>query len=188
MNRVSLWTIVLSGAALVASPAVLADDKDATDAALIARAMSAGPMQIAAQAKIMDHDGSVLREGSNGWTCMPSMGPGMDVPMCNDATWMAFMQAFAHRQAPNPVSVGISYMFGGDIATNNDDPFDTTQDPGEPWVTEGPHIMVIVPDPESSLKDMTNDPDAGGPYVMYKNTPYAHIMIPTGPRPVATDK
>ena len=178
MNRASLWMTVVSGTTLALSFAAHAGDKDAR----IARAMSAGPAQIAAKARIMEPDGTVLREGSNGWTCMPSMGPGMDIPLCNDATWMAFMQAFAEKKAPNPTSVGIGYMFAGDMPVNNDDPFDTTRDPSETWVTEGPHIMVIVPNAESTLKDMTSDPNAGGPYVMFKNTPYAHIMIPTGPR------
>ena len=184
MKRVSVWTTVFPGAALVLSSAALAGDKDA----MIARAMSAGPAQVAAEAKIVHHDGTVLREGSNGWTCMPSMGPGMDFPMCNDATWMAFMQAFAEKKAPSPTGVGVSYMFAGDVAVNNDDPFDTTQDPGETWVAEGPHIMVIVPDAETTLRDMTSDPNAGGPYVMFKNTPYAHIMIPTAPRPASGEK
>lgn len=188
MKKVSLWTTVFSGTALALSSAALADDKDAAKQTLIARAMSAGPAQIADGARIMTHDGNVLREGSNGWTCMPSMGPGMDFPMCNDATWMAFMRSLMEKKAPNPTGIGISYMFAGDAPVNNDDPFDTTQDPGEPWVTEGPHIMVIVPNAETTLKDMTNDPDAGGPYVMFKNTPYAHIMIPTGPRTVPGEK
>ncbi|QDH71926.1 hypothetical protein FKV23_16265 [Lysobacter alkalisoli] len=187
MKRTSVQMIAFSCAALVLSSAALASDKDAAEAR-IARAMSAGPAQITAGAKIMEHDGTVLREGSNGWTCMPSMGPGMDFPMCNDPAWMEFMQAFAARKAPNPTRVGVSYMFAGDAPVNNDDPFDTTQDPGEPWVTEGPHVMVIVPNAETMLKDMTNDPNAGVPYVMFKNTPYAHIMIPIGPRATPKEK
>lgn len=189
MKRPLFWTTVLAGATLVLSPAgpAVADEQDASQEASIARAMSAGPAQIAAQAKIMTHDGQVLREGSNGWICMPSMGPGMDVPICNDAAWMAFMQALMAKEDPKPTSPGISYMFAGDIPVNNDDPADTTQDPGETWVTEGPHIMLIVPNAETTLKDMTSDPNAGGPYVMWKNTPYAHLMIPTGPRPKPKD-
>lgn len=190
MKKSLLWTTVLPGAALALSSAALAGDKpqDATKDASIARAMSAGPAQVADKAKVMTHDGTVLREGSNGWTCMPSMGPGMDVPLCNDAVWMAFMQALMEKKDPKPSGVGVSYMLGGDVATNNDDPFDTTQDPGETWVTEGPHIMVVVPDAATALKDMASDPNAGGPYVMFKGTPYAHIMIPTGPRPKPAGK
>jgi len=38
-----------------------------------------------------------------------------------------------------------------------------------------------------ALEGLTDDPYAGGPYVMWKDTPYAHIMIPLAeerpPRP-----
>jgi hypothetical protein len=36
--------------------------------------------------------------------------------------------------------------------------------------------MILVPD-ESMLADLPDDPDVG-PYVMWKGTPYAHIMVP----------
>src|SRR5580692_771132 len=42
--------------------------------AKIARAMSAGPAEVAKSARILDTDGNrtvVLREGNNGFTCMP---------------------------------------------------------------------------------------------------------------------
>jgi hypothetical protein len=38
--------------------------------------------------------------------------------------------------------------------------------------------MMLVPDP-SKLSDMPTDPDNGGPWVMWKDTPYVHVMIPT---------
>ena len=41
--------------------------------------------------------------------------------------------------------------------------------------------MIIVPD-AALLEGVPTDPNAGGPYVMWKGTPYAHIMMPTGPR------
>ncbi len=39
--------------------------------------------------------------------------------------------------------------------------------------------MIIVPDVEM-LAGLPTDPHSGGPWVMYKGTPYAHIMIPVG--------
>ncbi|NIX25335.1 MAG: hypothetical protein GWN07_38280, partial [Actinobacteria bacterium] len=45
----------------------LAQDKDKK----IHSAMSAAPASIAEDATIMDWDMTVLREGSNGWTCLP---------------------------------------------------------------------------------------------------------------------
>jgi hypothetical protein len=44
--------------------------------------------------------------------------------------------------------------------------------------------MVLVPDP-ARLEGIPTDPNSGGAYVMWKGTPYAHIMIPVGPRPPA---
>lgn len=147
----------------------------------IARAMSAGPAQISKEAKIIDYDGTVLREGSNGWVCMPSMSANDKVPMCNDATWMALLHALMKQQPFKADKVGYSYMLAGDIPTNNDDPYDTTRDEGEPWVQEGPHIMIVFPD-RASLEGWPDDPNAGGPYVMWKNTPYAHVMVPIAAR------
>jgi hypothetical protein len=37
--------------------------------------------------------------------------------------------------------------------------------------------MIVVPDLKS-LDGISTDPHNGGPYVMYKGTPYAHIMAP----------
>ncbi len=44
--------------------------------AKMARAMSAAPASISSDATIVDTDGTVLREGSNGWTCLPHTMPG----------------------------------------------------------------------------------------------------------------
>jgi len=41
--------------------------------------------------------------------------------------------------------------------------------------------MMIVPD-KSLLEGMTTDHLNGGPWVMWANTPYAHIMIPIDAR------
>lgn len=175
--------IVMLASAMPAAAAGKGESKEAK----IKRAMSAGPAQIAADATVADHDGTLLRKGTNGWTCMPSMSPDDTVPMCNDDTWMKLMHAVMSKGSFKTDRVGISYMLGGDVATNNDDPYDTTQDPGEHWVTEGPHIMLVVPD-KAMLEGIPSDPDAGGPYVMFKDTPYAHIMVPTGPRKAKAKK
>lgn len=149
-----------------------------TDEQKIARAMSAAPPAISAEAKIVDVDGRVLREGDNGWVCQPGVMPGDDHPLCNDAVWTAFMQAFAAGEPVKAERMGISYMLQGDMKVNNADPTDREQDPGEVWVEEGPHLMIFVPD-ASLLEGLPSDPYAGGPYVMWKDTPYAHVMVPT---------
>ena len=56
--------------------------------------MRAAPESISEKATIMDADGTILRQGSNGWHCLPIAGaPGSVHPMCNDAVWMRLMKA-----------------------------------------------------------------------------------------------
>ena len=43
------------------------------------------------------------------------------------------------------------------------------------WVKEGPHLMIVVPD-GAMLEGMSTDPN-DPVYVMWKDTPYAHIMV-----------
>lgn len=143
----------------------------------IARARSAAPDAVSMNATIVDVDGTVLHEGTNGWTCFPRLMEGDDHPICNDAVWMKFMQALMKQEPFETDRIGISYMLMGDMNVNNADPFDTTQDEGETWVEEGPHLMVIVPD-AAMLAGISDDPANGGPYVMWGGTPYAHIMVP----------
>jgi len=175
-------TLVTTAGLMIMSSPVLANHHETEDVATkIARAMSAGPASVSAEAKIVDTDGTVLRDGNNGWTCLPSTMPGDKVPMCNDDTWMALMAAMMAQKPYKADRVGISYMLQGDIPTNNNDPYDTTRDEGEPWVQEGPHVMIVVPNAES-LEGIPDTPDANGHYVMWKNTPYVHIMAPLAPR------
>jgi hypothetical protein len=43
-------------------------------------------------------------------------------------------------------------------------------------------MMVLLPDP-TQLEALSTNPNNGGAYVMWKGTPYAHIMMPVGERP-----
>ena len=76
------------------------------------------------------------------------------------------------------------YMLAGDTGASNIDPYATGPTADNQWVAEGPHIMVIVADP-GQLEGLPTDPNSGGAYVMWKGTPYAHIMIPVAQRPAA---
>lgn len=142
----------------------------------IIRAQSAAPAEISKNATIVDMDGKVLKKGTNGWTCLPGTLPGDEKPMCNDEVWMKMMKAIASKSDFKTDSIGISYMLQGDAMVSNSDPYATDQKNGDVWVQEGPHLMIIVP--KELLKGLTDDPFNGGPYVMWKDTPYAHIMIP----------
>ncbi len=59
---------------------------------------------------------------------------------------------------------------------SNSNPYHEDAANADDYVPSGPHIMIIVP--KEALEGMTDDPSAGGPFVMWKDTDYAHIMVP----------
>ncbi len=145
--------------------------------AVIADALSAAPAGLAEHATVMDWEQNVLREGTNGWTCLPSPPDIASAPMCMDGAWMEWAHAWMTRSPVEVDRLGVSYMLQGDAGGSNIDPFAEGPTPDNEWVTEGPHLMVIVPNLED-LEGLPTDPHNGGPYVMWRGTPYAHIMIP----------
>ncbi|WP_425450010.1 hypothetical protein [Virgifigura deserti] len=175
--------LLLSLGLALGSAAAAEQDKQA----LIEEALSAAPPQVAETAKIMDWDGTVLKEGSEDFTCLPTPPPARSrgvAPMCLDAAWMAWLDAYKEkREDYRPSEAGVAYMLAGDAGASNIDPFATGQTPDNEWVVEGPHIMLLLPDP-AQLDALSADAHgAPGPYVMWKGTPYAHVMVPTAERP-----
>jgi hypothetical protein len=147
--------------------------------AMIADALSAAPPSIAATAMVMDWEGNMLKENSGPYTCMPTpVNLNGRAPMCMDGPWMAWADAWSKHKEFTAEHVGISYMLGGDGGASNTDPYATGPTADNQWVVEGPHLMILVPDP-ATLEGISTDPNNGGPYVMWKGTPYAHIMVPT---------
>jgi hypothetical protein len=114
-----------------------------------------------------------LKQGTNGWTCMPG-----DYPMCTDPNGWDWMLAYmAHK--PPADKVGFMYMLKGAHDPSNTDPYADAPAAGGHWIDTGPHIMVLGP----SVKLMTGyvkgpDPDTSKPYVMWSGTLYEHLMIP----------
>src|SRR5437016_5067683 len=49
--------------------------------------------------------------------------------------------------------------------------------PNNAWVVSPPHIMMLYQDLQM-LDAFPTDPKSGGPWVMWKGTPYAHLMVP----------
>lgn len=156
----------------------MADDTGETAEVKIARAESAAPAAISADATIMA-DGVILREGTNGWTCMPDTMPGDAAPMCNDAMWMELLESVGKQADFKAKGIGISYMLQGEPpggGVSNSDPFHPDPKSAADYVETGPHLMIVVP--REMLEGMSDDPASGGPFVMWKDTPYAHIMVP----------
>ncbi len=151
---------------------------------MIRSALSAAPPTLRDTVKVMDFNGNVLRDGPPGFTCLPAP-PNLAGPMCLDEVWMAWLDAWSKRQPFTPSRVGLAYMLAGDSrdgGASNINPFDTQPTANNDWMVEGPHVMMLVPDP-ALLEALPAAHHGGGPYVMWKGTPYAHVMIPVGERP-----
>ena len=145
---------------------------------LIDEALSAVPPAIASTATVVDWEGKVLREGSGAFTCLPTPADlSGRAPMCMDEPWMAWADGWANRTEVSIDRVGISYMLAGDDGASNIDPYAEGPTDANQWTVGGPHLMVIVPD-ATTLEGISTDPDNGGPFIMWKGTPYAHIMVP----------
>lgn len=167
-RRLSLL-LVLSLAACSGADAA----QDPTSQDLIALALSGAPAEIAEGAAVMDMQGTLLRQGSNGWTCIPVPG----APMCLDRAWTGWFEAYVQQAAPPDLGLGIAYMLAGDAGSSNTDPFAEGPAPDNDWVVTGPHVMLVVPD-TGDLDALPTDHRQGGPFVMWKGTPYAHVMVP----------
>jgi len=164
---------LLGGLALLLPTPVLAQDASAPDDP-VAYAMSAAPPEVSADATVMDPEGNILREGTNGWTCIPMPGQ----PMCLDGEWMSWLDAYLNEaDEVQTNSLGLAYMLQGDAGASNIDPYAEGPTPDNEWVVTGPHLMIIVPDP-ALLEGIPTDPTAGGPYVMWAGHPLVHVMVP----------
>jgi len=168
---------MISRTLMSAAIAVLLSTAAHADQAEIDSATSAGPESLTKNATIMRWNGDVLREGTNGWTCLPDVpdNGGTD-PWCVDASWHNLLDAVTNGTMPTYDKVGIAYMLSGDAPVSNITPSGKQED-GD-WV-EGlkAHLMILVPD-HTMFDNISADPENGGPWIMWPGTPYAHIMVP----------
>lgn len=167
--------LAVPGAAMAAE-----EDKQA----LIESALSGAPPMIAATATVKDAAGNVLKEGTGSYTCIPREEAGV-APICVEKAWEAWIDARKNGKPFLAPGVGIAYMLAGDApdgGASNTDPQAEAPTKHNHWVVEGPHLMILVPD-ATALDGLPDDPTSGAPYVMWKGTPYAHIMAPVADRP-----
>jgi len=179
MTRIIPTTTTIIAALLVANFAAAQSDQ-----AMIDEALGAAPPQLQDEVTARALDGTLLREGNGVFTCMPAP-EAFAGPMCLDQAWMGWFKAYQNKEDFTPDRIGIAYMLAGDSpggGASNIEPYAEGPTPGNDWVVEGPHVMIIVPDDEI-LEGLPVTPDTNGPYVMYPDTPYAHIMLPVGERP-----
>lgn len=155
-----------------------------TKEAKIQEALQAAPESLRAGATVMDfpekEGGEMieLKNGTNGWTCLPDLpsSPGKD-PMCLDKTGMNWLQAYVSQKEPSLTQDGIAYMLEGGSDASNTDPFAQKPTPGDDWINTPPHMMIL-PAQKLDVNVYGTDPKTGGPWIMWANTPYQHLMVP----------
>jgi hypothetical protein len=176
-SKLGIGLVTLVAAFLVVPIAGSAEDE--SDA--MADALSAAWSGMAENAAVVDWEGNVLREGSNGYTCFPTPPTLVGTaPMCMDSEWMEWADAWSNKKDYSADALGISYMLAGDGGASNVDPYAEGPTDDNEWIREGAHLMILAP--AAMLEAYPTDPENGGPYVMWKGTPYAHLMVPIGAR------
>ena len=191
MGLLACLALGLSACVAIPPQAPVAQGSDV--ASRIANAMSAAPLAVAKDATILDWpakeggDMVVLRQGTNGWTCMTDMppSPGND-PACYDAMWMAWNDALAASKDPQVTAVGVSYMLQGGSDPSNTDPSATKPAPGDEWVSSPPHVMLIRPE-GFDPKVFSTDPKAPV-FLMWAGTPFQHLHVGIPAQPEATQE
>jgi len=163
----------------------VAEAQETDTQAKIASAMSAAPASIAENATIKDWPSSegeempTLKEGSNQFTCLPDIPdtPGND-PMCLDGPWLKWADAWMNKKELSIDKMGFGYMLQGGTPESNTDPYAEGPEEGNEWLDDPvPHLMIIVPN-NSMLSGLPVTSEGGGPWVMWRDTPYVHIMVP----------
>ena len=172
---------------LIAPFCLLADDHIAQGNSVdweIEAYTTSAPDFIGNFATVISASGEVLREGSNGWTClpfiaMPKMGfktKNEAAPACADQNAMAWANAYLSQTEPKLENDGWIWMLHGDTGVDNFRPYsegdEKNTDPKD-WIYSGAHLMLMPKDP-NSLGSQTTDFTTGAPYVMMKGTPYVH--------------
>lgn len=177
----SITAVAIACAGLVASAAAQSSP-DAT--AMIADALRAAPASILDTAVVSDLAGNILREGTSDYTCFPAPS-GIAGPMCMDSEWRKWMAAWMGGTPFTADRLAVAYMLAGDASdggASNINPAASQPTADNEWVVEGPHMMVITPDP-AAFDGLPTVIQTDGPYVMWTGTPYVHLMVPVAARP-----
>ena len=175
--------VILTAGVLAISLPATQIARAGSDADMIKSAESAAPAAVAAGAAIyaVGADGQIktLREGTNGFWCMPDSPttPGPD-PMCGDANSMEWAMAWMGKKDPPKGKIGFMYMLAGGTDASNTDPYAAAPTADNNWIGTGPHVMVLNAMDMMAGYPADAKPDTSKPYVMWPGTPYAHLMIP----------
>lgn len=176
--------LAYSAVALILGATAMTTAFAASDADLIMSAEAAAPAAVSSNAAVYapQADGSMktLREGKNGFWCVPDdpVTPGPD-PMCGDANSMDWMMALLGKKEPPKGKTGLIYMLMGGPAQSNLDPSLMQPPAGSDWIMDRPHVMIVnFGESMAGYPTKQEKPDTTQPYVMWGGTPYAHLMVP----------
>jgi hypothetical protein len=97
--------------------------------------------------------------------------------MCLDKNGMEWADAWMHHKDPPKDKMGFGYMLMGGSDASNTDPFADKPNASDRWVDTGPHVMVLNIG-DHFVGYPTTAANTKVPYIMFPNTPYAHLMIP----------
>ena len=138
----------------------------------MARAIAAGPREVTESARIMGTDAQgkpiVLREGKNGFTCLPGNPKvvGRPASCSNEAARQWSTDLAAGKPGPTNSVAGIIYMLAGA----------TERGASGSTIKVGPQWMIIWPfDPKATGLSATKKDN--GAYILWAGTPYAHLHI-----------
>jgi hypothetical protein len=152
--------------------------KPETKEVKIARAVSAAPPSVSDGARVLDRDENgaetVLRDGSNGFTCFPGhLGVVGDGAYCANAAALRWESDFLALQSkPGNTEPGIVYKLQGGSDWSASDPYAISGTP----LNEPPHWTILWPfDPKTT--GLPTEPKPTGAWIMWANTPWAHLVI-----------
>jgi hypothetical protein len=177
MRSSLLFAIAGAGTLLAAAGVAQTADISAED--LMQRLDGVAPAAVLEDATLLHitHAGEAqtVREGTNGWTCLDPMGDFM----CADAEAMRWLQAYTDQEEP-PDTLGFVYMLLGDEGASNTDPYAEAETADNAWVVTGPHVMIVGSGARPLLESHPQEVPEGAalPWVMWPDTPYAHLMFP----------
>ena len=159
------------------------------DARYIKAAESGAPADISSKAAIVKIDAkgamTTVRTGTNGFMCFVGVPGDADAPFCGDQNALSWVAAAASGQPkPTNTAPGIAYMAQGGVhhETASRDVMMMPAANTHP-VKEPPHWMLMWAfDPAAS--GLPTKENAGGVYIMFAGTPYAHLMIYQNPNQI----
>jgi hypothetical protein len=182
-------TFARSAAVLLSFPSLALHAQGApteAQAEFIKAAEEGAPARISSKAAVarLEPTGKLVpvRPGSNGFTCtlMPDEST---APLCADEPALRWFVAAVSKQPKPPAAApGVAYMGkGGMHYETAAGEIVMSKSAGTKDVQEPPHWMLLTPlDPAAT--GIPARPNAGGSYIMFAGTPYAHLMVYQDPK------